>query len=75
MGIGKENSPRGQTVNVRGLRVRMAVEAPYPIIQIVYGDEKDVGLFCFSIGKKRQGQRNPSREVMRRNGRPLLQRE
>ncbi len=44
MGVGKKHPAFGQRVNIRRLYLRMALEASYPVIEIINGDEKDVGL-------------------------------
>ena len=43
MGVGEENTALGQPVYIGRFCVWMAVQAPDPVIQIINGDEEDVG--------------------------------
>ena len=56
MGVGKEHPAFGQRVNIRCLYLRMALEASYPVIEIINGDKENVG-FAFAtpdMGKAEQ---------------------
>jgi len=44
VGVGEEDATFGEGVDVRGLHLGMALQAPDPIVEIVDGDEEDVGL-------------------------------
>ena len=44
MGIGKQSSPCRQPVEVRGLDLRMPAQATDPVVEVVDGQEQDVGL-------------------------------
>ena len=44
MGVGEEHARGGQTIEVGCASLRMAAEATDPIVQIINGDEEDVGL-------------------------------
>ena len=43
MGIREQRAPGGEAIDVGGLRLGMTAEATDPVIQIVDGDEQDVG--------------------------------
>jgi hypothetical protein len=45
VGICEKNSAGGEAVEVRRLNARPSAEAIHPIVQVVDGDEKDVGSF------------------------------
>ena len=45
MGIIKENSGCGQAVEVRGPGLRMPAQATDPVVEVVHGNEQNVG-FC-----------------------------
>ena len=56
MGVGKEHPAFGQRVNIRCLYLRMALESSHPVIEIINGDEENIG-FAFAatfIGKAEQ---------------------
>lgn len=44
MGVGEGYPHRGETINVGCLRLLIATEMPDPMIEIIHGDEEDVGL-------------------------------
>jgi hypothetical protein len=44
MGVAEERAVPGQAIHVRRQRLRMAAQAPDPVVQVVYGDEEDIGL-------------------------------
>ena len=43
MGLFKEHAMFGQYIYIRCLGLRMAAETTHPVIQIIDGDEEDVG--------------------------------
>ena len=56
MGVGKKHPAFGQRVNIRCLYLRMTLEASHPVIEIINGDEENIG-FAFAaafIGKAEQ---------------------
>ena len=62
MGIGEQHASARQAVNVRRLDLRMSVEASHPIIQIVDGDEKDIGPVCRGIVGPRRNSKEQNAE-------------
>ena len=65
MGVGESHAHFGEAVNVRGLRLGIAAQMTYPMIQIIHGDEEDVGLHGFcgrgqAAGKSDQGEEEES---------------
>jgi len=44
VGVGKNRPTLGQFVHVRCLDLRMPLQGPYPIIEVINGNEEDVGL-------------------------------
>jgi len=45
VGVGEEDAPLGEPVKVGGLYIRMAAEASGPVVEVVNGHKKHVGLF------------------------------
>ena len=43
MSIGKENSTRRKPINMRRMGLRVAFEAPHPIVEIIDGNEQNMG--------------------------------
>ena len=43
MRVGKHHASLGEAVHVGRLRLRMSVERPDPVVQVVDGNEEDVG--------------------------------
>ena len=58
MGVAEEHAPRGETIEIGGLCLRVATQAADPVVQIVDRDEQDVGLLLLA----RPGKRNACRE-------------
>ena len=44
MGVGEEHARGGQPIEVGRASLRMAAKATDPVVQIIDGDEEDVGL-------------------------------
>jgi hypothetical protein len=42
VGVGKEDAPFREPVYVRRLYLWMSAQAPYPIVQIIYGNEEHI---------------------------------
>ncbi len=45
MGVGKQRAPRGKPVEVGSLYLRVPAQTADPIIQVIDGDEEDIGFF------------------------------
>jgi hypothetical protein len=43
MGVGEQHPARGQAIEVGRLGVRMSTQAADPIVQVIDGDEQDIG--------------------------------
>ena len=43
MGIGKEHARGSETIDIRGLGLRMSPHAADPVIEIIYGNEQYIG--------------------------------
>ena len=45
MRVGEQHAPLRQPINVRRLHLRIPAETADPIVQVINGDEQDVGAF------------------------------
>ena len=54
MGIGKQHSFGRQSVHVRRPGLRIAVERVRPVVEIIDGDEQDVGFCLTRVAKHEQ---------------------
>ena len=52
VGVGEEGAPLGEGVDVRCPGLGMSAEAADPVVEVVDGDEDDVGFFCGGAGEK-----------------------
>ena len=50
VGIGEDSSSGGQSVHVGGLDLGMASKEANPVVQVVYGDEEDIGSSVSLLG-------------------------
>jgi hypothetical protein len=53
MGVGEKHTALCETIDVGGFGLRMAPETANPVVEVVDGDEEDVGL----AGGERRGDR------------------
>ena len=54
MSIGEVPSTLGQSVHMRGLGLRVPTHEAHPVIEVIDGNEQDVGLFISnSMGKRK----------------------
>ncbi len=45
MGVGEEHAPRRETIDIRGLRLRVSTKATDPVVEVVHSDEENIGFF------------------------------
>src|SRR5437867_689938 len=69
MGIGEECAAFGETVHVGRLCLGMAAEAADPVIEVVDGDEENVGLVG-SLGQTASNQQDKDRQDAHVHGGP-----
>ena len=62
MGVGEEHPTGREAVNVRSLRLRVSVEAPHPVVEVVDCDEEDIGPTCRDGSCHHQEKRKPADE-------------
>ena len=59
MGVGEKHSARGKTIDIRGLRLGVTAQTANPIVEVIYGDQQNVGLFAvaYRYAVRQRGQR------------------
>lgn len=55
MGVGEQHAGGRQSIDMRRLRLRMTAEAANPVIQVIHGDEQNVGACLSRLGEVGQG--------------------
>ena len=60
MGIGKERSPLGETIDVGRSSLRMSIHATNPVIKIVDGDKE-----CIRLGPDGPGSEGQKKQEIR----------
>lgn len=67
MRVAEEHPAPGECVEMRGAGIRVPAEAPDPVVQVVDGDEKDVGFgtfgFHFENLSKKLGKENVVNDI------------
>ena len=56
MSIGEVPSPLGQGIHVRRHRLGVAIHEAHPIVEVIDGNEQDIGLFISSSMGQRKYQ-------------------
>jgi hypothetical protein len=54
VGVREEDPARGEAVEIRGEGLGMPAEAPDPVIQVIEGDEENVGFAFLCCGYRRE---------------------
>lgn len=64
MGIGEQCAAFGEAIDVRREGLRMALEAPDPVVEIIDSDEQDVGFLRQRRGAEKMSKRQERRKCM-----------
>ena len=64
MGVGEEHATFGQTVDIRGMGLRVTVEAAHPVIQVIDDKEKKIAFGLRKVcGKTEEKNQNRSQSM------------
>lgn len=63
MGIGEQCAAFGEAIDVRREGLRMALEAPDPVVEIIDSDEQDVGFLRQRRGAEKNEQKAGAEEM------------
>ena len=63
MSIGEKDPPGSETIHVGGKRLRMPIEAPDPVVQVIYRNKKNVWALSTRSARKNQGKEEENKRM------------